>query len=278
METTKKMQWRVFSNSRPAAKMGRADEVYKNGRSRSSGSRGLPTRRCRLWGPRCSLQTALEGCHKLQPCRLREEQERPRLDYQKCAELSPGQSCQVNCLVPSEGPGFEVRCPADHTVLEGAPLSVAEPNCTLPCPMPEPIPYGYANASGEWCCYQGYAGEIKLIRVFDSFPFCQRRVELRGQHNRCYRMVPCANLELPPEVDKCELNLTDCQGRGTNGKRKERGGGRRRKRKQIEMERFVDLTCRDAGQQPVAVLQACPAPSAQRFGGVFDEHQESFQD
>lgn len=25
-------------------------------------------------------------------------------------------------------------------------------------------------------------------------------------------MVPCANLQLPPEVDKCELNLTDCQG------------------------------------------------------------------
>ncbi len=173
----------------------------------------------------------------------------------------------------------------------------------------------------------GYAGEAKLICVFDSFPFCQRRVELRGspgswwffwwvfsiqegfmyrrswnwimlykisgdfefiflysswfhtlyshshslydwkgnhgnlllspqvvtfgislctwhierakndlgnagrwwwslvgkigpwlgdprasQHNRCYRMVPCANLQLPPEVDKCELNLTDCQG------------------------------------------------------------------
>ena len=26
----------------------------------------------------------------------------------------------------------------------------------------------------------GYAGEAKLICVFDSFPFCQRRVELRG--------------------------------------------------------------------------------------------------
>ena len=34
---------------------------------------GVPTRRCSLSGPRCSLQTALEGCHKLQPCRLREE-------------------------------------------------------------------------------------------------------------------------------------------------------------------------------------------------------------
>lgn len=34
--------------------------------------------------------------------------------------------------------------------------------------------------------------------------------------HRCYRMVPCANLQLPPEVDKCELNLTDCQGGGRN--------------------------------------------------------------
>ena len=40
----------------------------------------------------------------------------------------------------------------------GAPLRVSEPNCTLPCPMPEPIPYGYTNASGEWRCDQGAGG------------------------------------------------------------------------------------------------------------------------
>lgn len=41
----------------------------------------------------------------------------------------------------------------------GAPLRVSEPNCTLPCPMPEPIPYGYTNASGEWRCDQGAGGQ-----------------------------------------------------------------------------------------------------------------------
>ena len=29
---------------------------------------------------------------------------------------------------------------------------------------------------------------------------------------RCYRLMPCADLQLPPEADECELNLTDCQG------------------------------------------------------------------
>eukprot|EP00435_Cladocopium_sp_Y103_P040550 s2454_g11.t1 len=131
-----------------------------------------------------------------------------------CAELLPGQSCRVNCLAPFEGPGLEVRCPADNTEPNREPLRLSEPNCSLPCPVPEPLPYGYTNRSGEWRCEEGYSGEAKFICVYDGLPFCQRRVELRG----CYRLMPCADLQLPPEVDECELNLTDCQGVAPGGR------------------------------------------------------------
>lgn len=112
---------------------------------------------------------------------MKQDQECPRLDYQKCASLQLGQRCRVDCLAPFVGPGFEVQCPADHTVPGGEPLRLSAPECALECPVPEPLPYGYSNASGEWRCADGYAGTAVLICEYDGKPFCQRRVELRGR-------------------------------------------------------------------------------------------------
>lgn len=66
-------------------------------------------------------------------------------------------------FVRRRGLKFRVFCSRSlifpKEISAGAPLRVSEPNCTLPCPMPEPIPYGYTNASGEWRCDQGAGGQ-----------------------------------------------------------------------------------------------------------------------
>ncbi|CAJ1361405.1 unnamed protein product, partial [Effrenium voratum] len=175
----------------------------------AEGYRGVPRRRCRLQRGSCQLRTDVEGCERLASCRLQDDQECPRMDYQKCAELAPGQKCQVSCLPPFEGPGFEVQCSENNTVINGEPLRNAaeESSCTLPCPPPEPIPYGYTNVSGQWRCAEGYAGAAQHICVYDGAPFCKRRLDLKG----CYALQPCADLQLPEE-DFCEFNLSECRG------------------------------------------------------------------
>ena len=63
----------------------------------------------------------------------------------------------------------EVRCPADHTEPNGAPLRLSEPNCSLPCPFPEPIPYGYTNSSGEWRCEEGDYDKLSATKKTEKW-------------------------------------------------------------------------------------------------------------
>ncbi|CAE7626041.1 unnamed protein product [Symbiodinium necroappetens] len=178
----------------------------------ADGYKGRPVRRCNT-DPQddCAIRPAdLVGCDLIVGCRFTEEQDCQRLaSWQEGLEMAPGEVCRAPCVEPFVGRGHELRCPADNTQPDREP-DIGEVQCDLPCPPPDPLPYGYVNTSDIWECAPGYAGTAELICVFDGAPFCQRRVELQG----CYPLMPCADLELPQDLapDPCIYNLTECRG------------------------------------------------------------------
>jgi hypothetical protein len=87
----------------------------------------------------------------------------------------------------------------------GEPLRLSEPNCSLPCPVPEPIPYGYTNRSGEWRCEEGGPHMPRLVIIWGSFSVG------RSEMGRCCLKSWTARLSFLPGPGCCTLRYVEVE-------------------------------------------------------------------
>ncbi|CAE8618471.1 unnamed protein product, partial [Polarella glacialis] len=159
----------------------------------------------------CNVPSVLIGCHPLMPCAT-PEYDRCQYDMNEgnCIGLGPGQSCWATCKHPYSGDNMSASCPATN-IDPSKPFDWNLENCSLSCVEPSDPPEGYIkDAYGivwylpqtkTWRCANGYVGQV--IQTCDIGPNCEAVIAMSG----CLKIVPCL---LPPGLDACVLNLTNC--------------------------------------------------------------------
>lgn len=110
-----------------------------------------------------------------------------------CGALRPGESCSVRCREPYQGADGRAECPAGN-VDPRRSLDVAWPTCAATC---DTVPVGYARHASGWRCAPGFGGRAQAERRD-----CGAPLELTG----CLPLMGCR----APEVDVCDLDLSDC--------------------------------------------------------------------
>ncbi|CAK9049443.1 unnamed protein product [Durusdinium trenchii] len=153
----------------------------------------------------CNPQLTLSGCAREEKCILPPSEmfDPCRFDFSGCgAETPPGSSCEVKCKAPFSGQNFLATCPQGNTIPRH-PLTWNNESCTLACPMPEPVPLGFAlrqdlePPDSGWICSQGYVGQAEATCM--QSPGCGAPIlRLSG----CDENVPCKN---PAGHNQCEF-------------------------------------------------------------------------
>eukprot|EP00927_Polykrikos_kofoidii_P037307 TRINITY_DN31431_c0_g1_i1.p1 TRINITY_DN31431_c0_g1~~TRINITY_DN31431_c0_g1_i1.p1 ORF type:complete len:1853 (-),score=121.15 TRINITY_DN31431_c0_g1_i1:222-5324(-) len=169
---------------------------------RTGGLTGLST---------CHVTASLIGCEPLQPCALPASSDDGgtacELDISECLSVWPGLSCIVRCRPPYfAGDDVVARCPLGNTDPDRALVwESVPPSCTLSCPNPDPVPFGYdINTKGlaeQWRCEEGHIGDAIATCVFSSS--CTAELALSG----CSLLVPCV---MPEVSDPCVVNMSSC--------------------------------------------------------------------
>ncbi|CAK9038819.1 unnamed protein product [Durusdinium trenchii] len=175
-------------------------------------------------GQVCLAEPTLRGCSALQPCKEPElEPENAcRYDYSDCVQYPPkaGETCIIRCRDPYVGTFGFAGCPADNTVFNRSSIwldGVPKPDCTLNCPDPSDVPFGFIyimpegymkDAADNWMCAEGYAGNVRYACSFG--PNCTLINEPAG----CLPFAPCAGMTTTTALDNCSLDTILCEGIG----------------------------------------------------------------
>lgn len=165
-----------------------------------NGYRGSVSTRC-MQSDECGGTLQLSGCVALQPCSLPRLMGRDlcRWNFSECEDTASGSFCGLQCSPPFSGPGGQAFCPPDNAD-PATELVFVEPDCSLQCPDPDPVPPGYVKLDCGWTCANGYDGRPQ--EECDVDDQCQPRLTLRG----CEREENCI---LPPlgSFDICRFDF-----------------------------------------------------------------------
>eukprot|EP00928_Gymnodinium_smaydae_P011080 TRINITY_DN14139_c0_g1_i1.p1 TRINITY_DN14139_c0_g1~~TRINITY_DN14139_c0_g1_i1.p1 ORF type:complete len:2980 (-),score=351.33 TRINITY_DN14139_c0_g1_i1:81-9020(-) len=152
----------------------------------------------------CGAPPVYSGCKPLMPCvpiRRGEGRLADECMYEPvgCEGVMPGNACQVQCRPHYVGEPTQASCPAGNTD-PTQELSFELPNCTLKCPLPDPIPDGYALEGETWRCAEGYIGDAETD--CSLYPGCMAKLNLTG----CIKLQPC----IVPAVAAHLYDLSSC--------------------------------------------------------------------